>query len=345
MHTVDIEEMRSIWAKHLGFTPSVGATFDHVSTGFPSRILVGYMNLRQVCLDGKLDEEKAVSIVLDTLLPRRETICGASVELGVIPASKTIWVSDQKKFFFRNFFNFAFDEVRGDFERSLAGLLSGADGYTRSMRREKAMRWYDEFSNLWRNAKVGNDILEARRKLLKSLQFEFRGKQIFHSELLGVEADVLEYLVEHGVNLEECPRADEKGLARIVAEDGYEGEILRRWSPKILDLLRANPPRAITTAPLSILAGSAPLPHYGNDYGMLGEVARWLDLEIPPSVTEDGKNSWPVGTLIEPTTKRRLQGLFSDLPYWGSEEKYLELLKESLRVEGPVFERPMWEIP
>lgn len=333
-----LDGVREIWSGHLGFTPTAFASFDHITTGLPSRILVGYRRLARFCAMHGLDEFRAVSVVLDNIIPARETPCGISGEFGVLSNDKTLWVGSPQVFYFRNTFAFDFEGARRDFEKGLSTSLNGTEKGLRLQRYRDAMGWYALLSMLWGKAENCEGVITARRDLLRILGSRSKAKQRLHSSLFPVEADVLEYVVRCGFDLNRCPYVEKTGIIRLVEPDGTEGSTVYEWDSSIPNLLRGA--QAVPTAPMAILASCLAFPNFGNDYGMRRRIAKWLGVERDLSSSwGDGKNSWPVGVLRQPRSKEVLHSLWADLIYWGSAERYLSHVERSLETGQAAFDR------
>ncbi|HXK40136.1 MAG TPA: hypothetical protein VJ837_04860 [Candidatus Paceibacterota bacterium] len=322
MSTFSLAAVREIWGSYLKFLPTAMASFDHITVGFPSRIMIGYRRLAHFCTTHTLDEFRAVSVVLDNILPVREVPCGVSAELGILPNDKTMWVANPHAFYFNNSFLFAFEATREEFKKRLSVALHGTKKELRFLRYRDAMGWYELIASLWDNAEDCRGVLAARRDLLSFLGARPKAKQVLHSSLFSVEAEVLESVTRCGFDLGRCPFVEKAGIVRIVNEDGTEGNTIYSWDQSIPSLLRER--RAVPSAPIAILATSLAFPNFGNDYGMRQAIAEWLGVahDLPVS-WGDGKNSWPVGVLRSARSKEVLHSLWADLLYWGSRGRYL----------------------
>jgi hypothetical protein len=343
---VSLLEIHQIWKQHLGFVPTALATFDHMATGFPSRLVTGYATLVRFCAEKSYDPFRAVSIVLDSIVARREDRCGLSPELGYVASEHTQWVEDSSAFFFRTRFHFDFVGVRPLFEKEIAASLVGVKKLRRFAYYREAMGWYSLIAHLWSKATTCADVVQARRDLLSHLGVCFKGKHILHSDLLAVEADILEYLISCGVNLDTCPGVEKTGVARVLDERGHEYEVLAAWDPAIITLLRnKEEKKLVLTTPLALLVSSLLFPHFGRDYGMLPKIASWLGVEVPVCETHD---SWHIGELKAPraggSNCESLRSLWADLFYWGG-AKYARLIEESLETGKPVFSARLCDWP
>jgi hypothetical protein len=333
MSKFDLKRSQEIWQAHLGFPPTAFASFDHIATGFPSRILVGYERFKAFCEEHKTDEFRAVSIVLDTIIPEREVPCGISPELGFVPNDKTVWIANREQFFFRNNFDFRFGEIREDFHRALSKSLNGCPKEKRWKHYHHASGWFEVFAQLWGEATTCEDVMKARRDLHEILGLTFRGKRRLFSNMLSAVADVLEDIERQGISFSECPGTEKVGFVRLVSEEGREGETVFAWDHSLIDLIRNK--QAVPAAPLAIAATSLPFPHCGNDYGYLQLLCEWLGLDRSFLRTlGDDKNSWPVGTLKVPASQQIIHSVWTHLMRF---PKYSDLVTAAVQAGGPVF--------
>lgn len=329
-------KVHQIWCEYFGFEPDVIASFDHITSGLPSRILVGYERFAQMFF-----EQNSISIVLDTIVPARERPCGVSLELGLVPNKLSICVEHQEVFFFLNKFNFNFfsqihKKVAEQLER-----MSNLPKRKKEVVNSVVMGRMHKISNLWGGSITTSDILNSRAILQKELGLSAfpKERQVLLSTLLPTMARVLDvvcgrYPIEE---IEECPLFTRTGIARIVNEDGTEGE---RRVYKITDSLleRIARKEAIPTAPMMLLLIIV-IPgfqHYGNDYSMIEELSNWFRIDSAPQTCGDGKNSWPVGRIVQ--RGREHINSFVDLLHYPW-EWYSGLIKEAAERGREVFKR------
>ena len=324
-----IDRIREIWCEYIGFEPEALASFDHITVGLPSRILVGYEYLNQ-----EYPGDRSVSVVVDTVLPRRERPCGVSMELGLVPDKITRYIADPDVFYYFNSFAFQFKDLHEQlakaFDRIFGNMKRQRRAVIETVISDRIYRW----SNLWRMATSSEDILLARDKLAEKIGLpSFQGKRILFSEMLPVVASVLDLLMLLDFKLEECPGAD-KGLARAVNADGTEGELILE-TPGLVEAVAQA--RAIPTVPIIILAVTVAsgFNHFGNDYGLIQDIASWLRVD-PPRTTGDGRNSWPAGEIIQ--QKRKHANAFVDLVHFPC-EMYGILIQSSVKERKPAFSR------
>lgn len=341
---LDIQKLRGIWADRLGFVPAAVATFDHITAGLPSRLLVGQLRLAQFCQTHKLNSWHVLNVVVDTVLPRREVPCGVSAELGFLPNQKTIWVEDPSVFYFKNRFRPNFEEVREELFEAVQKSLNGQPVQDSIAHMQRAVGNFGVLELLWGKVRTCEEVMIARKQLFEALGCKIITKQRLLSELLSTVAEVLREVERQGFPMRECPGTGEVGFVRLVNENGTEGEIVREWHPSLLDMVgkqgeNGDPqPEALPTAPMMVLATSLLFPHFGNDYGLVDNISRWLNLDpdIHAADVPDGENSWPVVEIINSRNGQRLLSLFLDLGWY---ENYPQLLKMSLlegRTLGPL---------
>jgi hypothetical protein len=349
------ERIREIWAKFFGFNPRVLATFDHLTAGFPSRIVVGYALLHlwwkearktrlapaeRAALDArrakaKHDErvcEPLVSLVLDTVLPMRDP-CGASLELGVVEPSAAVGVERPDVFWFRNQAQFNWTRIRARLEEGVLAALSQVNWIERSRWFVQAMGGFATIEHFWRDAHTPAELLAAREALMRGVgpRRPFAGKLVFMSDTLPVQAEVLEFLASSGLDLSECPGVKEVGVARRVNVDGTEGELVYEWSPDLAAAIARKD--AIPTGPLQILS-FAPFPHFGNDHGYLASTAAWAGLSFE-QLTNMGESSWSPGVVMN--ASRKTESAHADLLVMDA-EAYQRAISDSVRDREPKFE-------
>jgi hypothetical protein len=327
---LSIERLQKIWEESLGFLPTAVASFDHITTGLPSRLLTGYIRFGEFCRAHKLDAWRALSVVIDTVVAKREVPCGVSAELGFLPNEQTVWVENPNAFFFRTGFRMDFEGVRSEFRTSVEKSLHGLPLEDSLAHLRRATGWFEVFRKLWNPVTSCKEILIARKQLFDALGYPMMGKRRLLSELLPTVARVLEEIQRQGFSLSECPGVDEAGFVRTVRDDGTEGEILKEWEDSLLEMVQEK--KAVPTAPLAVLALSLPFPHFGNDYGIFDRLVGWLGLDSGQMINvEDFSDSWPVMEVVIPKSEQKLHSLWLDLCWW---ENYLQMVELSLLLKG-----------
>lgn len=333
-----LEVIRRRWTERMGFEPVMVASFDHMAVGFSSRIIVGYELLRRYCEKAGWEVSRAVSLILDTVTP--DSGSGSSLNVGFLPAHQVTHVANPAAFFFRAKIN----QRRLDREALAREVLircSSLPRKERSVTVRRVLGGWDLLEPVLNQLTDWDQVVAVRSKILGMLDIKpTRARMVRYSSLFSLTAEILDDLARLDLDLSRCPQVDRLGLARLVNEDGTEGERIYEFDDSLLEKI-ANC-QAVPTIPITILCTSLAYPHWGNDYGHANAVSHWLGLSFQRIVEQD-HDSYPVGHIL-----RRQQGgqirsiasVYCDLLHF-YEHEYRAHVFDALNQGGPVFKKSL----
>lgn len=332
-------------------------TFDHLTAGYPSRILVSYMMLERYY--GSLLDQ-TLSVVLDCIVPKREIPAGSHLHFGFLTDASTTIVEDPEVFFFKATMKpIEMTPLLEESERLLYQYIKGQTGYPAGYCHRLTAVALGKLTTVlyfYKHLSRPNYLVRIREQVDQLLGVSIpRVKKQFDSRLMPLFADMLDALRNDGFAFYALPPSlASHGVFRLVTEEGRDGGIVLyneddgsftdvRGEAHSLDEL-IDGVRSLTvlpTAPTTILLSTVlpQIPHFGNQYGIVNELAEWAGIDATGlNVMPDHFNSFPAGSIILEHRKirREIVNVLLDYLHFSPDE-YLSHLNKALQTGEPQF--------